>query len=238
MLARLTPHSPAPWDRLLPSQPRGCGGIWQTRTVQVRVGVSPWRFKSSHPHKRLHLGKRRLERSAGVRYCQTPGRHDPDGNGLELDVWGNGSRLIGLGSLQPGNCRQSGRLPRARSSSFRSMTLATRRTRPRSVSLKRTRNSPTRSLRHGRLPTSVFTSNASDPGSAPSCSSASMTRTAAFFGSESRSLTALRERRTSATAAQTARRRRYDRRVVVLPARRSDSASRSEATISGACART
>src|SRR5439155_8741820 len=28
----------------------GCGGIWQTRTVQVRVGASPWRFKSSHPH--------------------------------------------------------------------------------------------------------------------------------------------------------------------------------------------
>lgn len=23
---------------------------WQTRTVQVRMGATPWRFKSSHPH--------------------------------------------------------------------------------------------------------------------------------------------------------------------------------------------
>src|SRR4026209_1819290 len=26
---------------------------WDTRTVQVRVGATPWRFKSSHPHSRL-----------------------------------------------------------------------------------------------------------------------------------------------------------------------------------------
>src|SRR3954463_11125580 len=26
---------------------------WQTRTVQVRVGETPWRFESSHPHSLL-----------------------------------------------------------------------------------------------------------------------------------------------------------------------------------------
>ena len=30
--------------------PRGCGGIWQTRGVQVAVSFRPWRFESSHPH--------------------------------------------------------------------------------------------------------------------------------------------------------------------------------------------
>src|SRR5947209_7834081 len=44
-------HELGGWP-LLPSifAQSGCGGIWQTRTVQVRVGASPWRFKSSHPH--------------------------------------------------------------------------------------------------------------------------------------------------------------------------------------------
>ncbi len=28
----------------------GCGGTWQTRGVQVAVGVTPWRFESSQPH--------------------------------------------------------------------------------------------------------------------------------------------------------------------------------------------
>src|SRR3954470_21092756 len=30
---------------------------WQTRTVQVRVGETPWRFESSHPHFPARLAK-------------------------------------------------------------------------------------------------------------------------------------------------------------------------------------
>ncbi len=39
----------------------GCGEIWQTRTVQVRVEETPWRFESSQPHSR-RLNARRSRR--------------------------------------------------------------------------------------------------------------------------------------------------------------------------------
>src|SRR5207237_7585150 len=33
--------------------PRASGGIWQTRRIQVPVGATPWRFKSSLAHYRV-----------------------------------------------------------------------------------------------------------------------------------------------------------------------------------------
>ena len=37
---------------------------WQTRMVQVHVGATPWRFKSSHPHHRLISGSLYAEGAA------------------------------------------------------------------------------------------------------------------------------------------------------------------------------
>src|SRR5256714_8649849 len=42
---------------------------WQTRTVQVRVGETPWRFESSHPHSRLGC-KPSPARVIGVGSCR------------------------------------------------------------------------------------------------------------------------------------------------------------------------
>ena len=36
--------------KLCPSQNRRAWRNWQTRNVEVVVGVTPWRFKSSRPH--------------------------------------------------------------------------------------------------------------------------------------------------------------------------------------------
>src|SRR4051794_32837399 len=49
---------------------------WQTRTVQVRVGETPWRFESSHPHShRRRAGFRRVRspRVWGVRTAAAAG---------------------------------------------------------------------------------------------------------------------------------------------------------------------
>ena len=46
------PVSPqSPQRKLLPSKPPRLWRNWSTRTVQVRVGASPWGFESLQPHR-------------------------------------------------------------------------------------------------------------------------------------------------------------------------------------------
>ena len=49
----------------------GCGGIWQTRCVQVALGESPWGFESLQPHykpwaRQEGLGARRIAARTGL----------------------------------------------------------------------------------------------------------------------------------------------------------------------------